>query len=294
MKKSNARYIFEISNYVLLTGICVIMLYPFLFVLAASLSSATYVSRGMVGIITQGFNTRAYEEVFKYQNIWTGYRNTILYTVCGTALNLFLTICGAYPLSRKQFFGRSVFTFFIAVTMFFSGGLIPTFLVMRSYKLLNTFWAVILPGAVSTWNMIIMRTFFQNLPSELEEAAVIDGCSDIGVLTRIVIPLSTASIMTIGMFYAVGHWNAWFDAFIYLQDHARYPIQLWLRIIVLQNQMHDISNLQSGAVDAGAENLISDTIKYAVIVVAAAPILCVYPFIQKYFVKGVMVGSLKG
>lgn len=294
MKKSNARYIFEISNYVLLTGICVIMLYPFLFVLAASLSSATYVSRGMVGIIPQGFNTRAYEEVFKYQNIWTGYRNTILYTVCGTALNLFLTICGAYPLSRKQFFGRSVFTFFIAVTMFFSGGLIPTFLVMRSYKLLNTFWAVILPGAVSTWNMIIMRTFFQNLPSELEEAAVIDGCSDIGVLTRIVIPLSTASIMTIGMFYAVGHWNAWFDAFIYLQDHARYPIQLWLRIIVLQNQMHDISNLQSGAVDAGAENLISDTIKYAVIVVAAAPILCVYPFIQKYFVKGVMVGSLKG
>jgi putative aldouronate transport system permease protein len=277
-----------------MVGMCAVMLYPFLFVLAASLSSSSEVARGMTGIIPKGFNVRAYSAVFKYQHIWTGYRNTILYTVCGTAVNLLFTICGAYPLSRKQFFGRSVFTFFIAVTLFFSGGLIPTYLVMRYYKLLNTFWVMILPGAISTWNMIIMRTFFQNLPAELEEAAIIDGCNDLGVLVRVVIPLSTASIMTIGMFYAVGHWNAWFDAFVYLKDSARYPIQLWLRTIVLQNQMNDISSLQSGTVDAGAENLISDTIKYAVIVVAAAPILCVYPFIQKYFVKGAMVGSVKG
>jgi putative aldouronate transport system permease protein len=294
MKKGTSRYIFEVLNYTFMAGMCVAMLYPFLFVLAASLSSSSEVARGMVGIFPRGFNTLAYEAVFKYRNIWSGYRNTILYTTCGTALNLFLTICGAYPLSRKQFFGRGFFTFFIALTMFFSGGLIPTYLVMRSYKLLNSFWVMILPGAINTWNMIIMRTFFQNLPVELEEAAIIDGCSDVGVLTKVVIPLSTASIMTIGMFYAVGHWNAWFDAFIYLRDHARYPIQLWLRMIVLQNQMNDISSLQSGAVDIGAENLISDTIKYAVIVVAAAPILCVYPFIQKYFVKGVMVGSVKG
>ncbi|MDR2534785.1 MAG: carbohydrate ABC transporter permease [Treponema sp.] len=293
MKKGTSRYIFEIVNYLFMIGMCVVMLYPFLFVLAASLSSSSEVSRGMVGIIPKGFNIRAYEAVFKYEHIWTGYRNTILYTTCGTIVNLALTICGAYPLSRKQFVGRSAFTFFIAVTMFFSGGLIPTYLVMRHYKLLNTFWVMILPGAISTWNMIIMRTFFQNLPSELEESAIIDGCNDLGVLMRIVIPLSTASIMTIGMFYAVGHWNAWFDAFIYLRDHTRYPIQLWLRTIVLQNQMNDITNLQ-GAVDVGVENLISDTIKYAVIVVAAAPILCVYPFIQKYFVKGVMVGSIKG
>jgi putative aldouronate transport system permease protein len=294
MKKSMSRYVFEWFNYLFMIGMCMVMLYPFLFVLAASLSDSSVVARGMVGIIPQGFNTRAYEEVFKYKNIWTGYRNTILYTICGIVVNLALTICGAYPLSRKQFYGRKVFTFFIAVTMFFSGGLIPTYLVMRSYKLLNTFWVMILPGAINTWNMIIMRSFFQNLPVELEEAAIIDGCNELGVLGRIVIPLSTASIMTIGMFYAVGHWNAWFNAFIYLKDFDRYPLQLWLRMIVLQNQLNDITNMQSGAVDLGVENLISDTIKYAVIVVAAAPILCVYPFIQKYFVKGVMVGSLKG
>ncbi|MDR1469426.1 MAG: carbohydrate ABC transporter permease [Spirochaetaceae bacterium] len=294
MRKSTSRYVFEWFNCLFMIFMCGLMLYPFLFVIAASLSDSSVVARGMVGIIPRGFNVRAYEEVFKYQNIWSGYRNTVLYTVCGTVVNLVLTVCGAYPLSRKQFYGRRVFTFFIAVTMFFSGGLIPTYLVMRSYKLLNTFWVMILPGAISTWNMIIMRTFFQGLPVELEEAAIIDGCNDLGVLMRVVLPLSTASIMTIGMFYAVGHWNAWFNAFIYLKDFDRYPLQLWLRMIVLQNQLNDITNMQSGAVDMGAENLISDTIKYAVIVVAAAPILCVYPFIQKYFVKGAVVGSLKG
>ncbi|MDR2096808.1 MAG: carbohydrate ABC transporter permease [Treponema sp.] len=294
MRKSPGRWIFEIFNYFFMIFICVIMIYPFLFVLAASLSSSSHVARGMVGIIPKGFNLNAYEEVFKYKYIWTGYRNTILYTVCGTAINLFMTVCGAYPLSRKQFYGRGFFTFFIALTMFFSGGLIPTYLIMRSYKLLNTFWVMILPGAVSTWNMIIMRTFFQNLPVELEEAAIIDGCSDVGVLAKIVLPLSTASIMTIGMFYAVGHWNSWFNAFIYLRDYDRYPLQLFLRLIVLLNQVNDITAGQSAVITENMENVISDTIKYSVIIVAAAPILCVYPFIQKYFVKGVMVGSIKG
>jgi putative aldouronate transport system permease protein len=294
MRKSPGRYVFEIGNLVFMIGMCVVMLYPFLYVLAASLSDNSFVSRGMIGIIPRGFNTRAYAEVFKYQYIWTGYRNTILYTVFGTALNLVMTIAGAYPLSRKQFYGRGVFTFIIAVTMFFGGGLIPTYLVMRSYKLLNTFAVMILPGAISTWNMIVMRTFFQNLPSELEEAAIIDGCSDIGVLLRIVIPLSTASIMTIGLFYAVGHWNSWFGAFVYLRDQERYPLQLWLRTIVLQNQMNEINSQQAGTTIENMESIIADTIKYAVIIVAAAPILCVYPFIQKYFVKGVMVGSVKG
>lgn len=294
MRKSTGRCIFEIFNYSFMIFVSVVMLYPFLFVLAASLSSSSEVARGMVGILPKGFNTRAYEAVFKYQHIWSGYRNTLLYTGVGTAINLFMTVAGAYPLSRKQFFGRGVFTFFIAVTMFFSGGLIPTYLIMRSYRLLNTFWVMVIPGAISTWNMIIMRTFFQNIPTELEEAAVIDGCTDIGVLVRVILPLSTASLMTIGMFYAVGHWNSWFSAFIYLRDQSRYPLQLWLRLIVLQNQINDIALLQPGAVDVTSENLISDTIKYAVIIVAAAPILCVYPFIQKYFVKGVMVGSIKG
>jgi len=295
MIRRPGRLIFEIFNHSLIVLISVLMLYPFLFVLAASLSSGSEVSRGMVGIIPKGFNIEAYKAVFQYQHIWTGYRNTLMYTTVGTAINLLFTIAGAYPLSRKQFFGRGVFTFIIAVTMFFSGGLIPTYLIMRAYKLLNTFWVMVIPGAISTWNMIIMRTFFQNIPNELEEAATIDGCSDVGVLARVILPLSTASIMTIGMFYAVGHWNSWFNAFIYLRDQSRYPIQLWLRLIVLQNQINDITLIANqGAVDQTADRLVSDTIKYAVIIVAALPILCVYPFIQKYFVKGVMVGSVKG
>ena len=294
MRKSASRYIFETFNFSFMIFLSAVMLYPFLFVLSASLSASAEVARGLVGIIPRGLNLDAYRAVFQYEYIWTGYRNTLLYTGVGTMINLFMTISGAYPLSRKQFYGRGVFTFFIAVTMFFSGGLIPTYLIMRAYGLLNTFWVMVIPGAVSTWNMIIMRTFFQNIPTELEEAAVIDGCSDIGVLVRVILPLSTASIMTIGMFYAVGHWNAWFGAFIYLRDQNRYPIQLWLRLIVLQNQINDIQSIHAGTVDVGAENLISDTIKYAVIIVAAAPILCVYPFIQKYFVKGVMIGSIKG
>ena len=292
MKKSPSRIVFEIFNYTFILFLCSVMLYPFLFVLAASLSANSEVARGMIGIIPKGFNLRAYEEVVKYRYIWVGYKNTIMYTVFGTAVNLIMTVAGAYPLSRKQFYGRGVFTFIIAVTMFFSGGLIPTFLVMRAYGLLNTFWVMVIPGAISTWNMIIMRTFFQNIPTDLEEAAVIDGCTDIGVLIKIILPLSTASIMTIGMFYAVGHWNSWFGAFIYLRDYDRYPLQLFLRMIVLQNQANEIA--QFAHTTENLDNLITDTIKYAVIIVAAAPILCVYPFIQKYFVKGVMVGSVKG
>jgi putative aldouronate transport system permease protein len=293
MVKSKSRLVFEVGNFIFMILMCVVMVYPFLFVLAASFSDGNLVSRGMIGIIPKGFNLDSYRAVLSYKHIWTGYRNTLLYTAAGTTINLVLTIAGAWPLSRKQFFGRGVFTFIIAVTMFFSGGLIPTFLVIRSYRMLNTFWAMVLPGAISTWNMIIMRTFFQNLPTELEEAAIIDGCSDMGILVRIVLPLSTASVMTIGMFYAVGHWNAWFNALIYLRDQERYPLQLWLRMIVLQNQINDIAALQ-GAVSDSVVSQVADTIKYTVIIVAAAPIICVYPFIQKYFVKGVMVGSVKG
>jgi putative aldouronate transport system permease protein len=293
MVKSKGRLVFEAGNFIFMILMCAVMVYPFLFVLAASFSDGNLVSRGMIGIIPKGFNLDSYRAVLSYQHIWTGYRNTLMYTAAGTAINLMLTIAGAWPLSRRQFFGRGLFTFIIAVTMFFSGGLIPTYLVIRSYKMLNTFWAMVLPGAISTWNMIIMRTFFQNLPSELEEAAIIDGCSDMGILLRIVLPLSTASVMTIGMFYAVGHWNAWFNALIYLRDQEKYPLQLWLRMIVLQNQINDIAAIQ-GAVSDSVVSQVADTIKYTVIIVAAAPIICVYPFIQKYFVKGVMVGSVKG
>ena len=293
MKKSNSRIAFEWFNVVFMVALCVVMLYPFLNVVASSLSNNSAVSRGLVTFYPIGFNLEAYKAVVRYQHIWTGYKNTILYTVIGTGINLLMTIAGAYPLSRKQFYGRGVFTFIVAFTMFFGGGLIPTYLVINAYGMLDTFWVMVIPGAISTYNMIIMRTFFQGIPVELEEAATIDGCNDIQTLWKVILPLSTASLMTIGMFYAVGHWNAWFNAVIYLRDSGRFPVQLWLRTIVLQNQVRDLME-GSGAVDVEAESLVADTIKFAVIVVAVLPILCVYPFVQKYFVKGVMVGSVKG
>lgn len=291
-KKSTSRILFEIVNIILMILLVVITLYPFLYVLAASFSDESAVLQGSISIIPSGFNLNAYKAVLNYPSIWTSYKNTILYTVVGTAINLVMTICGAYPLSRKDFYGKSVFTFFITFTMFFSGGLIPTFLVIQKLKLIDTFWVIVLPGAISTWNMIVMRTFFQGIPDSLEEAAIIDGCNDIQVLWNIVLPLSVPSLMTIGMFYAVGHWNSYFSALIYLKDASRYPLQLTLRQIVLQNQVNDLL-AQSGVMeDTG--RLMAETVKYATIIVSVIPILLVYPFIQKYFVKGVMVGSIKG
>jgi len=293
MKRTKGRIVFEVFNYFFMVFIVVIMSYPFLFILAASLSSSLEVQKGMVGIIPKGFNLEAYKVVLRYKDVWLGYRNTILYTVCGTAVNLIMTVFGAYPLSRKQFVGRGFFTFIVTFTMFFGGGLIPGYLLIRSLGMLNTFWVMIIPGAISTWNMIIMRTFFQSMPEELEEAAIIDGCSDVGVLFRIILPLSMAAIATIGLFYAVGHWNSWFSATIYLRDYDRYPLQVFLRNIVLQNEVQDLKGDQAAEVKE-VNKLVTETVKYAVIMVAAVPILCVYPFIQKHFVKGVMIGSIKG
>lgn len=294
MKKSFSRKVFEIVNVFILVGLSVVMLYPFLFVLVASVSDNSSVIAGRVGLIPEGFNLNAYERVLGYEMIWKAYGNTLLYTLLGTAINLFFTVCGAYPLSRSDFYGKNIFTFFIAVTMFFSGGLIPSFLVVNGLGLYNTVWALVLPGAISTTNMIIMRTFFQNIPDALEEAAIIDGASDFQILLKIILPLSTAAIMTIGMFYAVGHWNSWFGAMIYLRDREKYPLQLVLRQIVLQNQVNELTNQRSGTSVEDITNLIGETIKYSVIIVAVLPILCVYPFVQKYFVKGVMIGSIKG
>ena len=206
----------------------------------------------------------------------------------GTAVNLVLTILGAYPLSRKDLPGRKPITFFFTFTMLFGGGLIPTYLVIKSLHLLDSFWVMILPTAVSTWNLIMMKTFFQATPVSLLEAARIDGSSELGTLLRIVLPLSIPSIMTIGLFYAVGHWNDYFQAMIYLNTPEKYPLQILLRDIVLQNSMDkQFASMQMGQRQG------SEGVKYATIMFATVPILCVYPFIQKYFVKGVMLGSIK-
>ena len=294
MKKSASRIAFEIFNVVFMIVLCAVMLYPFIFTFSASVSNSAQVAAGNVKLLPKGFNLESYKTVLGYQKVWVAYGNTIIYTVVGTAVSLALTICGAYPLSRSDFYGKGVFVFFITLTMIFSGGLIPTFLVVRGIHLYNSMWAVILPGALSTMNMIIMRTFFQGIPDALEEAATIDGCSDFQILVKIILPLSTASLMTIGMLYAVGYWNSWFPALIYLRDAEKYPLQLVLRQIVLQNQINDLISQQSGTTIEDTTKMVSETVKYAVVMVATIPILCVYPFVQKYFVKGALVGSIKG
>ena len=294
MKKSSSRVAFEVFNAAFMILLCAVMLYPFIFTFSASISNSAQVAAGNVTLLPKDINFDAYKAVLGYQKVWTAYGNTFWYTIVGTLVSLLLTICGAYPLSRSDFYGKGVFVFFITLTMIFSGGLIPTFLVVKGVGLYNSRWAIILPGALSTMNMIIMRTFFQGIPDALEEAATIDGCSDFQILFKIILPLSTASLMTIGMFYAVGYWNSWFSALIYLRDADKYPLQLVLRQIVLQNQVNDLISQQAGTTIEDTTKMVSETVKYAVVMVATIPILCVYPFAQKYFVKGALVGSIKG
>ena len=294
IKKSAGRRTFEVINVIILLIISFLMLYPFYYCIIASLSNSAAVLAGKLSFWPIGLNFKSYKLVLGYKVVLTSYGNTLLYTTVGTLISLVLTVLGAYPLSRKDFYGKGLFTVFFAFTMFFGGGLIPTFLVVRSLGFYNTMWAIVLPSAVSTMNMIIMRTFFQGIPDALEEAAVVDGASELTTLIRIILPLSLPSMMTIGLFYAVGLWNSWFSAVIYLADTDKYPIQLVLRQIVLQNQVNEIIGTVAGSATEDTTQMIAENVKYTVIIVAVVPILCVYPFIQKYFVKGVMIGSIKG
>ncbi len=285
IRVSRGRKLFLAFNTAVLLLLCAAMLYPVLFVLAASFSEETAILKGEVTLLPVRVHIRAYEKVFHYPLLWKSYANTLLYTGLGTAINLVLTVFGAWSLSQKKMVGRRFLTLMCTFTMFFNGGMIPTFLVVKELKLLNTLWAILLPGAVSTYNMILMRTFFMAIPQSLVEAAELDGCNDFGVLFRIVLPLSLASLMTIGMFYAVAHWNSYFSAVLYLNRPELYPLQIILRQVVLMNEI--VENASS------TENVMAEGIKYATIVVAMLPMLCVYPFVQRYFVKGVMVGSVK-
>ena len=286
IRVSPGRRAFVIINTIVLLLIGVIMLYPAIYVIAASFSEETAILRGDVFLYPVGAHVKAYQKVFVYPMLWQSYRNTLIYTVLGTAINLVLTVFGAWALSQKKMVGRRFLTLMCTFTMFFGGGMIPTFLVVKGLGLLNTMWAILLPSAVSTYNMILMRTFFRQIPESLVEAAELDGCRDFGVLFRIVLPLSLASLMTIGMFYAVGHWNSYFPAVMYLTTNRELnPLQIILRQVVLLNEIVENST--------STENVMAEGIKYATIVVAMIPMLCIYPFVQRYFVKGVMVGSVK-
>lgn len=271
----------------------IIILYPIIFVVSASFSDGTEVQLGHVYLWPVKPTLEGYRAVFSHKNVLTGYRNTIFYTLAGTLINVIVTVLCAYPLSRRDLPFRGFFMFLFVFTMFFGGGLIPTYLLVNSLGMVNTIWALLIPGAMSVYNMIITRTFFQNsIPQELLEASQIDGCSDARYFFSILLPLSQAVISVIALYYAVGHWNSYFNALIYIRDTKLQPLQLILRNILLAtrvslNEFED-PDLLEGKV--GLEFLV----KYALIVVSSVPIMCLYPFVQKFFAKGVMLGSVKG
>ncbi len=279
--------------YTIIILFTIVVLYPIIFVISASFSEGTEVQLGHVYLLPVKPTLEGYKAVFSHKNVLTGYRNTLFYTLFGTLINVVVTVICAYPLSRRDMPLRGFFMFLYTFTMFFGGGLIPSYLLVNSLGMVNTIWALLIPGAMSVYNMIITRTFFQNsVPVELLEASQIDGCSDARYFFSVLLPLSQAVISVIALYYAVGHWNSYFSALIYLRNTELQPLQLILRNILLStrislNEFED-PDLMEGKI--GLEFLV----KYALIVVSSAPIMCLYPFVQKFFAKGVMLGSVKG
>lgn len=282
--------------FLLCTLVLAATLYPLIYVVSASFSDPNEVINGNIWLLPKRLTLDGYKMILDYGPIWIGYRNTICYTVVGTAMNLALTLPCAYALSRRDFRGRTGIMLLFTFTMFFSGGLIPTYLAMKDFGLLNSPFAVILPGAVNVTNLIIARTYFaSSIPWELQEAATIDGCSNTGLFLKIVMPLSMPIVAVIALYYLVGHWNAYFNALIYLSDEKLYPLQLFLRNILLQDQMTEMMEGDSEAMQALMRRLqLKESMKYGIVVLSSLPVLVIYPFLQKYFVKGMMIGAIKG
>lgn len=297
MKMSGKDKAFVSTNYVLLTVILLLCLYPLWFVIIASVSNPDLVNAGKVWILPKEVSLTGYKNLFNDKSIIRGYANTLLYTAGGTVLNLAVTLPAAYALSRKDFVGRKFFTVMFLVTMFFSGGLIPTFMTVKNLGLYNNPLVMVILGATSMTNIIISRTFFMtNVPTELQEAAQIDGCGNFRLFVSIVLPISTAIIAVMALFFAVNHWNGYFTALIYIRDESYKPLQIVMREVLMRSQFN-ADMLQQGGDTAGLlqeELKAAEQIKYALIVVASLPVMAIYPFIQKYFVKGVTVGAVKG
>lgn len=290
-KTSFSRKVFVFCNTVFLTALAVVCLYPLLYVLFASLSDSNKLMAHTGFLLWPiDLNFNAFGAVFQNPMILSGYINTIIIVVLGTLINLVMTSLGAYFFSRKNVMLKTPLMMFVTFTMFFSGGMVPSYLVVQALGIYDTIWAIILPGAISTYNMIVLRTNFAGIPDSLEEAATIDGAGHFRILVNIVLPLSKAAMAVMVLWYGVGHWNAWFNAMIYLQDRSKFPLQLILREILIQN---DTASMTQGAGTVDGIS-VAESVKYAVIVVATVPILAIYPFLQKYFVKGVMIGAVKG
>lgn len=280
---------FQVFNALVLTGVVVVTLYPFATIVAQSFSSEHAITAGHVNVVPRGFNLTTYKKVMSDSAFWTNYRNTVVYTVVATAISMVLTTCYAYVLSKRQLKGRRFLIGIALFTMFFNGGLIPNYVLVTDLGLRNSIWAIVLPNAVSVFNLLVMKAFFESMPDELEEAAAVDGLNTYGILARIVLPLSKAVLATMVLFYAVSFWNSWFSAFLYMDRSNLFPVTVYLR------------NLIAGATGGADQGTASDTalqiganIQAVTIVLTVVPILTVYPFIQRYFVSGVMLGAVKG
>jgi putative aldouronate transport system permease protein len=282
---------FDVFNFIFLGLFSICTILPFLYIIAGSFATEAELSTRPFFIIPRTFSLAAYEFIFSTNTLIRSVGVSVYITVMGTLINLFFSFTMAYALSQKRLFGRNLVMNLVIFSMLFSGGMIPTYLIVKGLGLLNTYWAVLLPGAISAFNLIVIKTFFQELPAELEESARIDGCTELGVLWRIVLPLSKPVIATFALFYAVGHWNDFFSALLYLNDAEKWPLQVVLRQIIMlsQGSIGDMSSMDPTFVKPPDQS-----VKMAIIVVGTVPILLVYPFLQKHFAKGVMIGALKG
>lgn len=284
-----ASRVFQAVNGLVLTGVVVLTLYPFVNVVARSFSEEQYIQAGTVNLLPRGFNTTTYEVVMSDPVFWTNYRNTLVYTVVATLVSIVLTTCYAYVLSKRHLKGRALLVGVAVFTMFFNGGLIPNYVLVSGLGLRNTIWAIVLPNAISVFNLLVMKAFFEGMPVELEEAAAVDGLGTYGILWHIVLPLSKAVVATMILFYAVAFWNSWFPAFLYMDDADMFPVTIYLRnLIAGSTGGSDISTPSDTALQIAAN------IQAVTIVLTALPIMLVYPFVQRYFVSGITLGAVKG
>jgi putative aldouronate transport system permease protein len=283
--------VFQAVNAVVLTGVVVVTLYPFVNILARSFSGEHFIRAGQVNLVPRGFNLETYRIVLADRVFWTDYRNTVVYTVVATAVSMLLTTCFAYVLAKKSLKGRPVLVAIAVFTMFFNGGLIPNYVLVSELGLRNTIWAIVLPNAIDVFNLLVMKAFFESLPVELEEAAAVDGLDTYRILLRIVLPLSKAVTAVVALFYAVGYWNAFFNAMLYINTNSKWPLQLVLRTYVLQGTAFPGNGLAN---QAGSGHVASLAVQMAVVVLSLVPVLLIYPFVQKHFTKGVLIGAVKG
>jgi putative aldouronate transport system permease protein len=285
--------IFDMIIFAVILIVIVIVVYPLYFVVIASISNPTAMNLGQVTIIPKGITLEGYKKVFTDAQIWTGYRNSIFYTLIGTSINLTLTLTSAYALSRRDLVGRKVIMLFFIITMFFSGGIIPSYFLVKNLRMLNTIWALLIPGAVSVYNLIIARTFFENnIPEELYEATSIDGGTHTRFFWSVVLPLSKSVIAVLSLYYAVFHWNSYFNAMMYIKNSSLYPLQIVLRNLLISSNLALEMIQQNQQAMAQVDNI--ELMKYSAIIVSSLPVLIIYPFVQKHFVKGVMLGAVKG